>query len=351
MTDMIEYTRKLLGPLCTCFFLLCSSYGLHGQIVNVDSRFLSFDISTAYSVQNADLVGIDDDFLYVFERGQKDNLVNVFSTANERDEPIAIISLDIKPDTVLSLNTGVLLVDFENSRISRLVYDSLQRDHVLTEFEPPEFTGGLRDVQLVDGEIFITAYDEIGKQHVLWCEKIDGQNEDVAWRTVGAYSTNETAVKLVKQQGTVFKTSDDGIQRLDEDSDSWILESDFPADWKDITVSPIGPFHLLFLTKHDNNSDTVDVYLYHTVTKRWTKEGGIYYASATFKSILVTDGQMRVIIAGEDGEISDLKLTAINEVIKLNSLDYITLIVFFVVLYFFGHYFSGRKIQYGKGSW
>src|SRR3546814_2694 len=143
----------------------------------------------------------------------------------------------------------------------------------------------------------------------------------------------------------------DGIQRLDEDSDSWILESDFPADWKDITVSPIGPFHLLFLTKHDNNSDTVDVYLYHTVTKRWTKEGGIYYASATFKSILVTDGQMRVIIAGEDGEISDLKLTAINEVIKLNSLDYITLIVFFVVLYFFGHYFSGRKIQYGKGSW
>src|SRR3546814_13282697 len=92
MTDMIEYTRKLLGPLCTCFFLLCSSYGLHGQIVNVDSRFLSFDISTAYSVQNADLVGIDDDFLYVFERGQKDNKIG---RASWRDRVRQYVSISV----------------------------------------------------------------------------------------------------------------------------------------------------------------------------------------------------------------------------------------------------------------
>src|SRR3546814_19239781 len=110
MTDMIEYTRKLLGLLCTCFVLLCSSYGLHGQIVNVNSRFLSFDISTDYSVQNADLVGIADDFLYVFERGQKDNLVHVFCTSNEWDEPIDISLLVIKPNTVFSFNPCLLLL-------------------------------------------------------------------------------------------------------------------------------------------------------------------------------------------------------------------------------------------------
>lgn len=342
--------RLFISLFFTGFLSLIVLPAVHAQVKNAADllKFEHLNLEPKGLAPQSKYLGISAGFIFYSSGSSK--TIQVLKLKNNSIVNLGAFPLGFSVDTAIVTEKEVICFSGKSVRAFR--FDSLARKLETRLLDNLPFAGNAKFITY-NGQTLYVAKEALaaGSEINVWSITLNELIQGGKWIQLPPYQSQTGYLSFVNQNNVNYSIDGIALRKLDLKNKKWIQVVDLPAVVKPYTSYALGPFHIVLIGLPLIDGQKATFYLFHTITNKWVASTidvkGKWLAPVLTKN--------KILIPTVDG-IGNLQLaTGVQQVKKSNigTWDYLTLVVYFVGLFFISYYFSKRKKttnEYFKGG-